>query len=37
MGAMRANAKKPHQPNFHLRIAAESQQNLSIFETDGYG
>ncbi|EGI61981.1 Histone-lysine N-methyltransferase SETMAR, partial [Acromyrmex echinatior] len=27
--------KKPHGPNFHLQIAAESQQNQSISEADG--
>ena len=34
MGATRVNAKKPHGPNFHLRIAAESQQNRSISKAD---
>ena len=34
MGAARVNAKKPHGPNFHLRIAAESQQNRSISKAD---
>jgi len=34
MGATRVNAKKPHGPNFHLRIAAESQQNRPISEAD---
>ena len=35
MDATRVNAKKPHGPNFHLRIAAESQQNRLISEVPG--
>lgn len=34
VGATRVNAKKPHGPNFHLWIAAESQQSLPISEAD---
>ena len=34
MDATRVNAKKSHGPNFHLRIAAESQQNRPISEAD---
>lgn len=36
IGGTRVNAKKPQGPNFHLRIAAESQQNRSIVKTDDY-
>ena len=35
MGPTRADAKKPHGPNFHLRIGAESQQNQPISEANG--
>jgi len=34
LDATRINAKKSHGPNFHLQIAAESQQNRSISEAD---
>lgn len=37
MGTIRVNVKKPHESNFHLRIAFELQNLLQIVSVDENG